>query len=46
MTRESEIEAARDDWERRAEKRRRGLKASTVDQIISERRAETKCERR
>jgi predicted RNase H-like nuclease (RuvC/YqgF family) len=46
VARESEIEAAIDDWERRAEERRRERKASMVDQIISEHRAETKSESR
>ena len=46
VARESEIEAAIDDWERRAEERRRERKASMVDQIISEHRAETKSEGR
>ena len=44
--RESEIEAAIDDWERRAAERRRERKASMVDQIISEHRAETRSEGR
>ncbi|MBB6647384.1 DUF460 domain-containing protein [Halobellus ruber] len=46
VARESEIEVAIDDWERRAEERRRERKASMVDQIISEHRAETKSEGR
>ena len=46
VARESEIEAAIDDWERRAEERRRERKASMVDQIISEHRAETRSESR
>jgi hypothetical protein len=46
VARESEIEAAVDDWERRAAERRRERKASMVDQIISEHRAETRSEGR
>ena len=46
VARESEIEAAIDDWERRAAERRRERKASMVDQIISEHRAETRSEGR
>jgi hypothetical protein len=39
VARESEVEAVVDDWEERAEERRREQKASMVDQIISEHRA-------
>ena len=46
VARGSEIEAAIDDWERRAAERRRERKASMVDQIISEHRAETRSEGR
>ena len=46
VARESEVKAAIDDWERRAEERRQERKASMVDQIISEHRAETKSEGR
>ncbi|GGJ02261.1 hypothetical protein GCM10008995_10040 [Halobellus salinus] len=46
VARESEIEAALGDWERRAAERRRERKASMVDQIISEHRAETRSESR
>jgi len=46
VARESEVEAAIDDWERRAAERRRERKASMVDQIISEHRAETRGEGR
>lgn len=41
VARESDIETAIEDWERRAAERRRERKASMVDQIISEHRAET-----
>jgi Uncharacterized conserved protein len=41
VARESDIEKAIEDWERRAAERRRERKASMVDQIISEHRAET-----
>ncbi len=43
---EADVEAAIDDWERRAEERRKERKASMVDQIISEHRAETRSESR
>ncbi|WP_435184062.1 DUF460 domain-containing protein [Halobellus sp. EA9] len=43
---EADVEAAIDDWERRAEARRKERKASMVDQIISEHRAETRSESR
>jgi predicted RNase H-like nuclease (RuvC/YqgF family) len=46
VARESDIEAAIEDWERRAEERRKERKASMVDQIISEHRAETRSESR
>ncbi|WP_049985581.1 DUF460 domain-containing protein [Halobellus rufus] len=46
VARESEVEAAIDDWERRAEDRQKERKASMVDQIISEHRAETRSESR
>ncbi|MFB6297455.1 MAG: DUF460 domain-containing protein [Salinirussus sp.] len=39
VARESEIEAAVEDWERRAEKRERQRRAETLDRIISEHRA-------
>jgi hypothetical protein len=39
VARESEVEAAIDDWEERAEQRKRERKAEMVDQIISEHRA-------
>ncbi|MFB6155823.1 MAG: DUF460 domain-containing protein [Haloferacaceae archaeon] len=39
VARESEVEAAVDDWHERAEERRRERKAEMVDQIISEHRA-------
>ena len=39
VARESEVEAVVDDWEERAEERRREQKESMVDQIISEHRA-------
>ncbi|MFC6874938.1 DUF460 domain-containing protein [Halobellus marinus] len=42
VARESEVAAAIEDWERRAEERRKERKASMVDQIISEHRAETR----
>jgi hypothetical protein len=41
VARESEVEAAIQDWERRAEKRAREQKSEMVDQIISEHRAES-----
>ncbi|KTG29387.1 DUF460 domain-containing protein [Haloferax profundi] len=40
VARESEIQAAIDDWERRVEERRKEDRKSMVDQIISEHRAE------
>ncbi|MFA9516655.1 DUF460 domain-containing protein [Halopenitus sp. H-Gu1] len=40
VARESDVEAAIDDWKRRAEKRERARNAELVDQIISEHRAE------
>ena len=40
VARESEVEAAIDDWERRAEARERERNAEMVDQIISEHRAD------
>ncbi|MFB6091264.1 MAG: DUF460 domain-containing protein, partial [Halobellus sp.] len=43
---EADVEAAIDDWERRAEERRKERKASMVDQIISEHRAESRGESR
>ncbi|RLM56722.1 DUF460 domain-containing protein [Halobellus sp. Atlit-31R] len=43
---EADVAAAIDDWERRAEERRKERKASMVDQIISEHRAETRSESR
>jgi len=43
---EAEVQAAIDDWERRAEERQKERKASMVDQIISEHRAETRSESR
>jgi hypothetical protein len=39
---DSEIEAVIDDWEERAETREREQKASMVDELISEHRADTK----
>ncbi len=39
VARESDVEAAIDDWETRAEQRRKERKSSMVDQIISEHRA-------
>ena len=39
VTRESEVEAVIDEWERRAEKRRRERKQAQIDQLISEYRA-------
>jgi hypothetical protein len=39
VARESEVAAAIEDWERRAEERRKERKAAMVDQIISEHRA-------
>ncbi|WP_311170489.1 DUF460 domain-containing protein [Halobellus ordinarius] len=42
VARESEVAAAIEDWERRAEERRKERKASMVDQIISEHRAGTR----
>jgi len=39
---DSEIEAVIEDWERRAEERRREQNASMVDELISEHRADTK----
>jgi predicted RNase H-like nuclease (RuvC/YqgF family) len=41
VARESEVEDAVADWERRAEERSRERKAEMVDQIISEHRAES-----
>ncbi|GAB6860905.1 DUF460 domain-containing protein [Haloplanus litoreus] len=41
VARESEVEAAIEDWERRAEERSRERKSEMVDQIISEHRAES-----
>jgi predicted RNase H-like nuclease (RuvC/YqgF family) len=41
VARESEVEAAVADWERRADERSRERKAEMVDQIISEHRAES-----
>jgi hypothetical protein len=46
VARESEVEAAIDDWEARAEERRKARKESMVDQIISEHRAESRAEGR
>jgi hypothetical protein len=46
VARESEVEAAIDDWEARAEERRKAQKESMVDQIISEHRAESRAESR
>jgi predicted RNase H-like nuclease (RuvC/YqgF family) len=46
VARESEVEAAIDDWEARAEERRKERKESMVDQIISEHRAESRAEGR
>ena len=43
---EADVEAAITDWERRAEERQKERKASMVDQIISEHRAETRSESR
>ena len=43
---EADVEAAIEDWERRAEERQKERKASMVDQIISEHRAETRGESR
>jgi len=40
VTRESEVEAAIEDWERRAEERRRQQSAEMVDRLISEHRAD------
>ncbi|SDX90632.1 DUF460 domain-containing protein [Halopenitus persicus] len=40
VARESDVEAAIDDWERRAEERERRQQSELVDQIISEHRAE------
>ena len=42
VARESEVEAAVEDWERRAAERRRTRKAEMVDEIISEHRAESR----
>lgn len=39
VARESEVEAVIDEWESRAEKRRRERKAAEIDQLISEHRA-------
>jgi predicted RNase H-like nuclease (RuvC/YqgF family) len=39
VARESEVQDAIDDWEDRAEQRRKARKADMVDQIISEHRA-------
>jgi hypothetical protein len=41
VARESEVEAAIEDWERRADERSREKKSEMVDQIISEHRAES-----
>jgi len=41
VARESEVQAAIEDWERRAEERSREQKSEMVDQIISEHRAES-----
>jgi len=41
VARESEVEAAIEDWERRADERSREQKSEMVDQIISEHRAES-----
>ncbi|MFB6102607.1 MAG: DUF460 domain-containing protein [Haloplanus sp.] len=41
VARESEVEAAIEDWERRADERSRERKSEMVDQIISEHRAES-----
>ena len=46
VAREREIEALIDDWEARAEDRRRERKAEMVDEIISEHRAEMRSESR
>jgi hypothetical protein len=46
VARESEVQEAITDWERRAEERRKRQKESMVDQIISEHRAETRSESR
>jgi predicted RNase H-like nuclease (RuvC/YqgF family) len=46
VARESEVQAAVDDWERRAERRRKRRNESMVDQIISEHRAESRAESR
>jgi hypothetical protein len=41
VARGSEVAAAIDDWERRADERSRERKSEMVDQIISEHRAES-----
>jgi predicted RNase H-like nuclease (RuvC/YqgF family) len=46
VARESEVQAAIEEWERRAEQRRKQQKESMVDQIISEHRAESRAEGR
>jgi predicted RNase H-like nuclease (RuvC/YqgF family) len=46
VARESEVQAAIEDWERRAEERRKQQKESMVDQIISEHRAESRADGR
>ncbi|MFB6092900.1 MAG: DUF460 domain-containing protein [Haloquadratum sp.] len=46
VAREADVEAAIEDWESRAEERRKEQKASMVDQIISEHRAQTRSESR
>jgi hypothetical protein len=46
VARESEVEAAIEDWEDRAAARRKERKESMVDQIISEHRAESRAEGR
>jgi len=46
VARESEVQAAIEDWERRAEQRRKQQKESMVDQIISEHRAESRADGR
>jgi hypothetical protein len=46
VARESEVEAAVEDWEERAAERRRERKESMVDRVISEHRAESRTESR
>jgi hypothetical protein len=46
VARESEVQAAIEDWQKRAEERRKEQKESMVDQIISEHRAESRAESR